>query len=112
MAKLLQFPQTADFEARFSDRILERLSQAEAHEPNSHLRTDYRIAFRTVLHSARGDAILCTPHVLATYEVLGCHPDHVWRIVQYQRKEKLENEFADCIATTRTEISDVRVSTT
>jgi hypothetical protein len=33
---------------------------------------------------------------LATYEVLGCHPDFVWQIVRYQRKAKLGNEFGDC----------------
>lgn len=96
MGTLLQFPGSVDFGARFSERILARLTEAEAHGPNPHLRCDYRIAFRTVLHSARGDAVLCTPYVLATYEVLGCHPDHVWRIVQYQRIAKLGNEFADC----------------
>jgi hypothetical protein len=61
-----------------SERVLARLIQAEAHEAEASYRDDIRIAWLTVLHCQRGDAVQCTPHVLATYEVLGCHPEQVY----------------------------------
>lgn len=63
-----------------------RLAQAEACESNAHYRDDLRIARLTVSHAARGDAVLCSPHVLASYEVLGLHPDKVWPAIQARRK--------------------------
>ena len=59
-------------------RILSRLFQAEAKEGNPWFRDDITIARLTVSHAARGDAVCCSPHVLASYEVLGPHPDKVW----------------------------------
>jgi hypothetical protein len=61
-----------------SERVLARLQQIEAHEAEASYRDDIRIAWLTVLHCQRGDAVQCTPHVLATYEVLGCHPEQVY----------------------------------
>lgn len=63
-------------------RILSRLSQAQAEEPNPWLRDDLQIASLIVAHAARGDAVLCSPDVLASYEVLGLHPKKVWPAIQ------------------------------
>jgi hypothetical protein len=71
---------------RLSRRIALRLAQAEACEYDPHCRDDLRIARLTVIHAARGDAVLCSPHVLATYEVLGLHPDHVWPAILARRQ--------------------------
>jgi hypothetical protein len=68
-----------------SERVLARLLQAEAHEPEYLYRDDIRIAWLTVLHCQRGDAVECTPHVLATYEVLGCHPEQVYARIILRR---------------------------
>jgi hypothetical protein len=65
-----------------SRRILSRLSQAQAKEPDPWLRDDLQIASLIVAHAARGDAVLCTPDVLASYEVLGLHPKKVWPAIQ------------------------------
>jgi hypothetical protein len=67
-------------------RILARLTDAEALEPDPWYRDDLRIARLTVAHAARGDAVLCGPHVLASYEVLGLHPEKVWPAIQARRK--------------------------
>jgi hypothetical protein len=67
-------------------RILSRLSQAQAKEPDPWLRDDLEIARLIVAHAARGDAVLCTPDVLATYEVLGLHPEKVWPAMQARHK--------------------------
>src|SRR5579863_9356899 len=63
-------------------RILSRLASAEAQEIDPWLRDDIRIARLTVAHAARGDAVKCSPHVLASYEVLGLHPDRVGPAIQ------------------------------
>jgi hypothetical protein len=69
---------------RLFTRILLRLEQAELCEQNFHFRDDYRIAWITVLKAWRGSP---EPHVLATYAVLGLHPDLVWdRVVDRRRK--------------------------
>jgi len=65
-------------EPSLSERVLARLIQSEAHEAEASFRDDYRIAWITVMHAAKGDAVLCPPHVLATWQVLGCHPDDVY----------------------------------
>jgi len=65
------------------NRILSRLEEAEAKETDPHLQADYRIAWVTVLHADRGYS---SPHVSASYQVLGLHPDQVWaRIVANRR---------------------------
>jgi hypothetical protein len=70
----------------FVRRILSRLSAAEAQEPNPWLRDDLCIARLTLAHAARGDAVKCSPHVLASYEVLGLHPEKVWPAIQKRRE--------------------------
>jgi hypothetical protein len=67
-------------------RVLDRLSAAEAQELNPWLRDDLRIARLTVAHAARGDAVLCSPDVLASYTVLGLHPEKVWPAIEARRK--------------------------
>lgn len=71
---------------RLSQRIIARLAQAEACEPNLHYRDDLQIAKLTVLYASTGEAVYCAPHVLATYNVLGCHPDKVWSKIERQRE--------------------------
>jgi len=65
-----------------SRRILARLVTAEALEPDPWMRDDLRIARLTVLHAARGDAVWCSPQVLASYAVLGLHPEKVWPAIR------------------------------
>lgn len=67
-------------------RIIARLAQAEACESNLHYRDDLQIAKLTVLYASTGEAVYCTPDVLATYNVLGCHPDKVWSKIERQRE--------------------------
>lgn len=62
----------------FSNRVISRLAEAEAQELDPWLCDDLRIARLIVAHAARGDAVLCSAHVLASYEVLGVHPEKVW----------------------------------
>jgi hypothetical protein len=74
-----------------SSRILSRLIDAEAKEPDPWLRDDLRIARLTVAHAARGDAscTCCSPHGLASYEVLGLRPEKVWPAIVARRKAQL-----------------------
>ncbi len=68
-----------------SQRILARLEQAEVEELDPWLRDDLRIARLTVCYAANGEAMLCSPHVLASYMVLGLHPEKVWPAIQARR---------------------------
>jgi len=68
-----------------ASRVIARLAEAEACESNPWLRDDLKIARLTVAHAARGDATLCSPHVLASYEVLGVHPEKVWSKIEARR---------------------------
>ncbi len=70
---------------RLAERVLARLAQAEASEPNAHYRDDLRIARLTVSYAASGEAVLCSPHVLASYAVLGLHPEKVWPAILARR---------------------------
>src|SRR5579872_1697961 len=72
-------------------RVLERLWRAEVSEPNPHFQADYRISWITVLLADRG---LAQPNVIATYGVLGCHPDRVWGHLQWQRQALLGREYS------------------
>lgn len=66
-----------------SGRILSRLTQAIAREPDPWMQDDLKIAKLTALYAANGEAVECSPSVLASYYVLGIHPDKVWpRILQ------------------------------
>jgi hypothetical protein len=65
-----------------TDRILAQLALAEAKEPCPWFRDDIRIAWITVLMASRGNTM---PHVVATYQVLGLHPDKVWPAILARR---------------------------
>jgi hypothetical protein len=67
-------------------RILSRLEDAEAHEVNPHLQTDYRISWITVLRASRGEL---GAHRSASYAVLGLHPEKVWPAIVARRKAQL-----------------------
>ena len=71
------------------DRILSRLIQLEAHEGEASLRDDYKISWLIVRFCQTGEAKLCTPQVLATYKVVGCHPDQVWHRIVARRQALL-----------------------
>jgi len=71
---------------RLSARVIARLVQAEACELNPHYRDDLRIARLTVAYAASGEAVLCSPFVLASYMILGVHPDCVWSKIQERRR--------------------------
>jgi hypothetical protein len=73
-------------------RILFRLADAELRERNPHFRDDYRIAWITVFHAARGDP---QPDVTATYAVLGIHPNKLWPAIVARRKALLGTCYAD-----------------
>jgi lambda repressor-like predicted transcriptional regulator len=72
-----------------AERIIARMMQQEAREPENDFKTDRRIATLTVIHAVRGDAVKCTPQVLASYEVIGCHPDQVWPRILARRAAML-----------------------
>jgi hypothetical protein len=72
-----------------SRRILSRLAAAEVQEPDPWLRDDLQIARLTVLYAALGEAVECAPQVLASYELLGLHPEKVWPAIQARRKALL-----------------------
>lgn len=70
---------------RLSRRVLARLAEIEACESNLHYRDDLRIARLTVAYATNGEAVLCSPHVLASYMVLGLHPEKVWPAILARR---------------------------
>jgi|SRR5215471_4330469 len=74
-------------------RIQKYLLLAELAEQDRQLQTDLSIAWLTVALVYRGDATNCNAHVLATYRVLGCHPDEVWPTIVNNRRAKLAKEF-------------------
>ncbi len=76
-----------------SERVLARLIQSEAHEAQASFRDDIRIAWLTVMHCAKGDAVECSAHVLATYQVLGCHPDVVYDRMMIRRAAAFGTEI-------------------
>ena len=68
-----------------TQRILVRLAEAEAQETDAWLRDDLRIARLIVAYSANCEAVLCAPHVLASYRVLRLHPEKVWPAILARR---------------------------
>jgi hypothetical protein len=75
-----------------SERVCARLVQAEAHEPNTSLRSDYRQAFICVSLAAKNNP---QAFVDASYAVQRCHPDQVWPRIVAQRKAMLGKEYPD-----------------
>jgi len=64
------------------ERILAYLAIAEAREIDPWLRDDLRIAWLTVLYAARAYS---QPFILATYRVLGIHPDRLQAAIEARR---------------------------
>jgi hypothetical protein len=83
-------PWTGTEQVHLSARVLLRLEQGERAESNPHYRDDIRIAWITCLYAWRGEK---EPHVLATYRVLGLHPNSVWAAIEARRHARLG---ADC----------------
>lgn len=77
-----------------SRRILARLAAALSQEPDPWLRDDLKIARLMVLYAANGEAVSCAPQVMASYEVLGLHPEKVWPAIVARRKAKLGSEYS------------------
>jgi hypothetical protein len=73
--------------------VIARLAQAEACESNAHYRDDIRIARLIVHYAATGEAKLCSPHELASYMVLGLHPDNVWPKILERRRALLGSNW-------------------
>lgn len=73
-----------------TDRILARLVQFEAHEPQAHLKDDYRQAFITVSLAAKGTP---QPFVNASYSMYGVHPDKLWKKMQDRKRAQLGIDF-------------------
>lgn len=67
---------------RHTFAVLEYLASAEAAEEDVWLRDDVRIAWITVLYASQGSPI---PHIAATYQVLGLHPDKVYPAIVARR---------------------------
>jgi len=68
------------------DRILARLVSAEAHEPNAHLKDDYRQAQVALLLAEKGSA---APFVESSYICYGLHPDRVFDAMVRHREALL-----------------------
>jgi hypothetical protein len=73
------------------DRILARLTQAEAHELDVWLREDYRQAFITVALTAKN---FPNPFLEASIRMNGCHPDKVFQHITNNRKAQLGGEYS------------------
>lgn len=71
-----------------SDRVIDRLAEAEADEPDVHFRDDYQQALRTVVLAREGSPM---PFVEASYALWGMHPAKVWPRILAQRQAMLGN---------------------
>jgi len=58
-----------------SDRVIDYLAEAEADEPDLHLRDDIQQALRTVVLAREGSPM---PFIEASYALWGMHPAKVW----------------------------------
>jgi hypothetical protein len=88
MPRLLHFPSQAT-RIQITRRILARLAEAEAHEPDAWLRDDYRIAWNCVNYAAAGVA---DPWGFAFWYFYGKHwralvPEFVERARQHAAME-------------------------
>jgi hypothetical protein len=68
------------------DRIIDYLAEAEADEPDLHLRDDYQQALRTVVLAREGSTM---PFVEASYALWGMHPAKVWPRILAHRQAML-----------------------
>lgn len=76
--------------ASLTDRIVQRLEEAELHESDPWYRDSMRIARLTVIYAANGDP---SPHFWATYQVLRTSPDQVWPHLVRERQAKLGSYY-------------------
>jgi len=90
MGEVLQFPLSAEFGARFPERVLLRLSQAREQEEHPHLIDDLVVAWLTVCFASKGSPM---PHVDASYRMFSCHPDFVFPRLTSWRKAHLGTEY-------------------
>ncbi len=74
-----------------SYRVISRLVGMEEHEPDAHLRDDYRQARLVMVHARDGSPI---PFIEASYDLFGAHPDRVWERVGAKRKAVLGTEYS------------------
>ncbi len=72
----------------FSDRVIDRLAEAEADEQDPHLRDDYQQALRVVVLAREGSPM---PFIEASYALWGMHPAKVWPRILAQRQAMLGN---------------------
>lgn len=82
-----------------TERVLTHLEKAEKKEIDPWYRDDIRIAWITTLWAQNGVPDWSfhrqsPPHVAATYQVLGCHPDQVWARILAQRQAKLGDLYS------------------
>jgi hypothetical protein len=71
-----------------SDRVIDRLAEAEVNEPDLHLQADYQQALRTVVLAREGSPM---PFVEASYALWGMHPEKVWPRILARRQAMLGN---------------------
>ena len=69
-----------------TERVLARLIQSEAHEPDVWLRDDYRQAFITLSLAAQNSPI---PFVEASYIMYGLHPEKLYASILARRSALL-----------------------
>lgn len=81
-----------DASLELAGRVLLRLEEAEKKELDPWMRDDIRIAWITVFHASQGHS---QPHVVATYRVLGIHPDKVWPAIVARREAMLGAEYGN-----------------
>jgi hypothetical protein len=89
-ALALQWLLNPEKDKKFPERVLARLIQSEAHEPDVWLRDDYRQAFITLTLALKGNTM---PFVVASYEMYGLHPDKVFPAIVARRKANLGREY-------------------
>lgn len=75
----------------FVQRVLARLVQLEAHEPNLHFKSDYRQASIVLILLSRGNTM---PFVVSSYQMYGKHPDQIFPGIVAQRKADLGKEYS------------------
>jgi hypothetical protein len=73
----------------FANRVLARLIQLEAHEPDVWLREDIRQSFITLSLALKGYS---QPFVAASYRMYGLHPDKLYPAILARRKMLLGSE--------------------
>ena len=71
---------------QLSESICDYLASQKNDEVNLGFEDEYQIAFLTVLYAARGYS---HPHVIASYETLGLHPDRVYQAIKDRRRALL-----------------------